>query len=68
MPRGVMALIALLAVFALPATAVAAPRKAPKTRDVLYVGNNWDGTADVVQPRRFSGSPASTSSRTSTSG
>jgi YVTN family beta-propeller protein len=37
-----------------PATATAAPRKKPpKTRDVLYVGNNWDGTADVIQPRRF---------------
>jgi len=23
------------------------------TRDVLYVGNNWDGTADVVDPKRF---------------
>ncbi len=48
--------IALVAVLALlvPATASSAPRKKkPKTRDVLYVGNNWDGTADVVQPRRF---------------
>jgi DNA-binding beta-propeller fold protein YncE len=32
----------------------AAPRKKkPKTRSVLYVGNNWDGTADVIQPRKF---------------
>jgi DNA-binding beta-propeller fold protein YncE len=54
MPRGVIALIALIAVVVLPATAAAAARKPPKTRDVLYVGNNWDGTADVVQPRRFS--------------
>jgi len=23
------------------------------TRDVLYVGNNWDGTAHVVDPRTF---------------
>jgi DNA-binding beta-propeller fold protein YncE len=53
MPRGVIALIALIAVVVLPATAAAAVRKPPKTRDVLYVGNNWDGTADVVQPRRF---------------
>ena len=53
MPRGVIALIALIVVAVLPAAAAAAPRKAPKTRDVLYVGNNWDGTADVVQPRRF---------------
>jgi YVTN family beta-propeller protein len=35
----------------LPAAAGAA---APaKTRDVLYVGNNWDGTADVVDPYTF---------------
>jgi DNA-binding beta-propeller fold protein YncE len=54
MPRGVIALIALLAVAAVPATAAGATRKKPPaTRDVLYVGNNWDGTADVVQPRRF---------------
>src|SRR5215210_5899251 len=53
MPRGVIALIALLAVGALPAYAIGAVRKAPKTRSVLYVGNNWDGTADVVQPRKF---------------
>jgi hypothetical protein len=53
MPRGVIALSALLAVAALPATAMGAPRKAPTTRSVLYVGNNWDGTADVVQPRKF---------------
>ena len=53
MPRGVIALIALLAVCVLPATAAAAARKAPKTRSVLYVGNNWDGTADVIQPRKF---------------
>jgi len=54
MPRGVIALIALLVVVALPATAAsAAHRKPPKTRSVLYVGNNWEGTADVVQPRKF---------------
>jgi DNA-binding beta-propeller fold protein YncE len=54
MPRGVIALIALLVVGAVPATAAAAPRKKlPTTRNVLYVGNNWDGTADVVQPRKF---------------
>jgi YVTN family beta-propeller protein len=32
---------------AAPAPAVAAPR------DVLYVGNNWDGTADVIDPKTF---------------
>ena len=39
------ALISLLAV--LPATAGAARSKA-KTRAVMLVGNNWDGTADVI--------------------
>jgi DNA-binding beta-propeller fold protein YncE len=54
MLRGAIALILVLVVAAVPATAAAASRKkAPKTRDVLYVGNNWDGTADVVQPRKF---------------
>jgi YVTN family beta-propeller protein len=32
--------------------ALAAPAAA-QTRDVLYVGNNWDGTADVIDPERF---------------
>ena len=27
--------------------------KLPPTRDILTVGNNWDGTADLVDPRRF---------------
>ena len=26
---------------------------APETRPVLVVANNWDGTADVVDPRTF---------------
>jgi DNA-binding beta-propeller fold protein YncE len=54
MLRGAIALILLLAVAAVPATAAGATRKKPpKTRDVLYVGNNWDGTADVIQLRKF---------------
>jgi DNA-binding beta-propeller fold protein YncE len=53
MLRGAIALILMFAV-AVPAAAAGASRKkAPKTRNVLYVGNNWDGTADVVQPRKF---------------
>jgi DNA-binding beta-propeller fold protein YncE len=48
MPRRGFALIAALVVLAIPATAQGAP-----TRDVLYVGNNWDGTADVVDPNTF---------------
>ena len=42
-----VALTAVLSVLVAPATA------APATRDVLYVGNNWDGTADVVDPYTF---------------
>jgi len=55
MVRGALAIsLALVAVAAVAADAGAAVRKrAPLTRDVLYVGNNWDGTADVIQPRRF---------------
>jgi DNA-binding beta-propeller fold protein YncE len=54
MARLALALVLVVALL-VPATAAsAAPRKKPpKTRDVLYVGNNWDGTADVVQPRKF---------------
>jgi DNA-binding beta-propeller fold protein YncE len=54
MLRMALALIAAVILATVSATsAVAAPRTAPKTRSVLYVGNNWDGTADVIQPRRF---------------
>lgn len=38
---------------AFPAAATGAAREAPKTRSVLYVDNNRDGTADVIQPRKF---------------
>jgi len=41
------ALLALVSLLLMTASARAA------TRDVLYVGNNWDGTADVVDPQRF---------------
>jgi len=44
-----IALVVLLMLAVVPGSAAAAT----KTRSVLYVGNNWDGTADVVQPRRF---------------
>ena len=42
-------LAAMLAVLIAPAPAGAAQ----PTRDVLYVGNNWDGTADVIDPHTF---------------
>jgi DNA-binding beta-propeller fold protein YncE len=41
------------AIAAAPAAEAAQPSKAPATRNVLYVGNNWDGTADVIAPRKF---------------
>src|SRR5215212_11074670 len=34
------------------AAASAAPAPSPP-REVLYVGNNWDGTADVIDPHTF---------------
>ena len=43
-----LAVVALLAVA--PSGAVAAKKK---TRHVLVVANNWDGTADVIDPKRY---------------
>jgi DNA-binding beta-propeller fold protein YncE len=41
---------ALLVAMTVAGPAGAAP---PAPRDVLYVGNNWDGTADVIDPQTF---------------
>jgi DNA-binding beta-propeller fold protein YncE len=48
-------LLALLAVLlvAAPAASAKPRKKPPSTTSVLYVGNNWDGTASVVDPRKF---------------
>ena len=43
-----LAACALAAVAASPAPAVKAP-KAPATTPVVFAGNNWDGTADVLR-------------------
>jgi DNA-binding beta-propeller fold protein YncE len=44
----------LATVVALTLGIAAAPAGAAgPTRDVLFVGNNWDGTADVVDPQAF---------------
>jgi YVTN family beta-propeller protein len=43
----------LLAAMLAAVPAAAAAPNAPDARDVLYVGNNWDGTADVVDPQTF---------------
>jgi YVTN family beta-propeller protein len=47
-----LALVALL-LAAAPAASAAPRKKPPATLSVLYVGNNWDGTASVVDPRKF---------------
>src|SRR5919109_3999088 len=45
----VWALAAAALLTAVPGSAVAAN----KTRPILTVANNWEGTADLVDPRRF---------------
>jgi DNA-binding beta-propeller fold protein YncE len=55
MRAGVLAVVLIGALAVAPAAA-AAPTPKPKprqTRAVLFVGNNWDGTADVIAPRTF---------------
>ena len=64
-PRSLHTCLALVAAFAValvPASADAAKKKkkkrvkraaAPVTREILTVGNNWDGTADLVDPKAF---------------
>jgi len=44
--------VAMLAAFSVVPAADAAKRK-PPTRPVLVVSNNWGGTADFVDPKRF---------------
>src|SRR6187455_3768302 len=48
--RALCACAVLAALAAVPSPAGA---KLKPTRQVLTVGNNWDGTADLVDPRRF---------------
>ena len=57
-PRRRASLLALALALALRprrATSAAAHAAPPATRDVLVVGNNWDGTADVVDPHALEG-------------
>src|SRR3954451_12286913 len=54
--RRVLAVLVLLAVALVPAGAEARrskKRHAPVLQSVLVVGNNWDGTADVIHPTKF---------------
>jgi len=50
-----MLALAAAALFSAPLTAAAAAAAPalPEARDVVVVGNNWDGTADVFDPRTF---------------
>jgi WD40 repeat protein len=51
--QGIRSTLAVL-IATVAATIAASPAAAaPQTRDVLYVGNNWDGTADVIDPHAF---------------
>jgi YVTN family beta-propeller protein len=50
----VLAAIAAVLAFALPAGSQEGPQQLqPGTRAVLFVANNWDGTADMVDPESF---------------
>src|SRR3954470_2240231 len=53
--RRLLVLLTLVALVAVPATADARKRhkRPPVKQSVLVVGNNWDGTADVVHPTKF---------------
>jgi DNA-binding beta-propeller fold protein YncE len=49
--RAFIAGLAAVAAGLAPATVLAAPATAaPALRPVLFVGNNWDGTVDVIRP------------------
>ena len=53
--RIALPLLALLASLGLaaPASAASTPQKPGKNlRQAIFVGNNWDGTADVIRPRK----------------
>ncbi|WP_106397913.1 YncE family protein [Actinocorallia populi] len=43
------AVLAAAALTASAAPAAAAPQSAPELREVMFVGNNWEGTADVIE-------------------
>ena len=55
MRPSVLAAFAAALILLLPAGAAAqeAPPVVPGTKSVLFVANNWDGTADIVDPQTF---------------
>jgi hypothetical protein len=50
--RYVAAAVVLAVAGAVPAAAEGPPER-PDTRQVMFVGNNWEGTADIVDARTF---------------
>jgi hypothetical protein len=51
--RLMLAVAAALLLAPAGAAAQDGPPVAPGTRSVLFVANNWDGTADIVDPQTF---------------
>jgi len=49
--RLLLAALALAALAATPALAERPAKKRTAVREMLFVGNNWEGTADVIRPR-----------------
>jgi hypothetical protein len=47
----VVLIVSSLALVAAPAHALERPGKRPGLHSVIFVGNNWEGTADVIHPR-----------------
>jgi YVTN family beta-propeller protein len=45
--------LAIFVAAAPPAVAQEGPPERPDTRQVMFVGNNWEGTADVIDARTF---------------
>src|SRR5688572_6982395 len=48
----VKAAVVVAAIFGLAALWASPAPAATGVRDVVFVGNNWDGTADVIDPHR----------------
>jgi YVTN family beta-propeller protein len=53
MRRIMLAALALAVAFPAAASAQEGPPVVPGTKSVLFVANNWDGTADVIDPQTF---------------
>jgi hypothetical protein len=51
--RLLIGLFISVTLLALPASVGVTAAPTVGTQDVLYVGNNWDGTADVIDVRSF---------------